>query len=1033
MVKQNNATLVSGNTFAYGNAASKLFTIQNFGISANLRVDSIVITGTNAADFSIGAFDSITPFNNETDTFSVYFNPSANGSRFATLKIYSTDSDRNPFDVNLYGVGGQFATEPANQVGAVNISNVKTHTLNVSFSRATGAEKYILLRKTGASITEVPVDGTTYLRGDYIGNAQVAYIGDDTTLLRPNYILANTTYSFAAFAFNGPAGFENYNTTSAPSATATTQNGTPGNYYNNVDTNSFNFVTALGNRVRTPHDTIFYSNYTSTVINNYMARDTSMGRKVVECVYTGLRHVYEDPFIWWNGNNSGTLTREHTFAQSWMPSNGGVGSGWPEIGGKEVLEYNDLHNLFPAHQTNANAKRSNNPFGIVTTATYTSPTGFGKLGTNANGITVYEPRDEQKGDLARALFYMLVRYNGERNNQWRLPADQDINLLLQWHQQDPPSPVEIARNEYIFSIQKNRNPFIDNPTWVNRINFATMTSVPHPSAVIIDLTAPNGGATYMVGSTQNITWNQQNIDTVVIEYRSAATAPWIMITDTVPGVRGTYSWTIPNTVTTTARVRVSNKANSTIADSSTSNFRIDVPRSVNITYPTAGETWVRGKFYTVTWNQQNLDTLVVQIQTTAGPYTTLGRVAAANGAYTFNLTSIPTTTARVRVIDPTNLTMSSISSTFNIVQSAINITTVPDSTWEGNQTKTISWNKTFVDTVEVKYTGLNIKTNTFDTIIIANNITADSFTLTLPNVFSNITVWVKEVSGLKTPTFAAFDTLNSKINLITITYPKVGETWVRGKYYTVTWNQQNLDSLLVQIQIGATPFTTIGSTAAVNGSYKFNLTSVPTTTARIRVINPNNSSISSVSGTFNIVQSAINITTVPDSTWEGNQTKTISWTKSYTDTVELKYIGLNTQTNAVDTITVANNITADSFNLTLPNLYSNITLWVKEASVVKNPTYTAFDTLNFNIRLVNSLNKNDLINQLVNVYPVPSNGVVFVNMPSNVQLNKIEIFDVTGKLVDTTASTQLNINHKGLYIIKVTTQQGVATKRVVIE
>ena len=70
---------------------------------------------------------------------------------------------------------------------------------------------------------------------------------------------------------------------------------------------------------------------------------------------------------------------------------------------------------------------------------------------------------------------------------------------------------------------------------------------------------------------------------------------------------------------------------------------------------------------------------------------------------------------------------------------------------------------------------------------------------------------------------------------------------------------------------------------------------------------------------------------------------------------------------------------------------------------------------------------------MVSVYPVPSNGVVFVNMPSNIQLNKIEIFDVTGKLVDTTTSTQLNLNNKGLYIIKVTTQQGVATKRVVIE
>ena len=114
-------------------------------------------------------------------------------------------------------------------------------------------------------------------------------------------------------------------------------------------------------------------------------------------------------------------------------------------------------------------------------------------------------------------------------------------------------------------------------------------------------------------------------------------------------------------------------------------------------------------------------------------------------------------------------------------------------------------------------------------------------------------------------------------------------------------------------------------------------------------------------------------------------------------------------------------------------MYNNITVWVKEASLVKNATYAAFDSLNFNIKLVNSLNKNDLVNQLVNVYPVPSNDVVFVNMPSNIQLNKIEIFDVTGKLINTTTSTQINFNRKGMYIIKVTTQQGVATKRVVIE
>ena len=189
LVKQNNVTLINGNTFAYGNGPSKLFTLQNFGVSANLKVDSILLTGTNASDFSIGAFDSITPFNNGTDTFSVYFNPSANGSRFATLKIYSTDSDRNPFNVNLYGVGGQFATEPANQVGAVNISGVKTHTFNVSFNRATGAEKYILLRKTATTIAEVPIAAFGRKGFKWHHSAALAGVVAHTAVAWSNHIL----------------------------------------------------------------------------------------------------------------------------------------------------------------------------------------------------------------------------------------------------------------------------------------------------------------------------------------------------------------------------------------------------------------------------------------------------------------------------------------------------------------------------------------------------------------------------------------------------------------------------------------------------------------------------------------------------------------------------------------------------------------------------------------------------------------------------------------------------------------------------
>jgi hypothetical protein len=162
-----------------------------------------------------------------------------------------------------------------------------------------------------------------------------------------------------------------------------------------------------------------------------------------------------------------------------MPSNG---AGWPTApNGREYPEYNDIHNLFPAHQANANGRRSNSPFGIVVNPTYTSPTGMGKVGTNAGGIVVYEPADEQKGDVARALMYMSVCYHKLNNPNWlwNFPSNQSAAVMMQWHQQDPPSELEIARHEFIATnLQRNRNPFIDNPEWAERINFTTMTYLP---------------------------------------------------------------------------------------------------------------------------------------------------------------------------------------------------------------------------------------------------------------------------------------------------------------------------------------------------------------------------------------------------------------------------------------------------------------------------------------------------------------------------------------------------------------------------
>jgi endonuclease I len=238
-------------------------------------------------------------------------------------------------------------------------------------------------------------------------------------------------------------------------------------YYDNISPLKSAFIQDIESRIRNPYVKYGYSDYDNTVLANYECRDTTGGKKVITCVYTGENYVYTPPFAW------GTYSREHTWCHSWMPT----------YDSESGPEYSDQHHLFPANQNNANGQRSNHPLGKVATVTYQYLEG--KLGKDVNGGTVYEPRNAHKGDAARAILYMALRYdgvNGTWNFNWlnnRLASSgetsEDLATLLEWNKQDPPDRWEIKRNNYIESIQKNRNPFVDHPEYANYIDFTTLT------------------------------------------------------------------------------------------------------------------------------------------------------------------------------------------------------------------------------------------------------------------------------------------------------------------------------------------------------------------------------------------------------------------------------------------------------------------------------------------------------------------------------------------------------------------------------
>lgn len=92
------------------------------------------------------------------------------------------------------------------------------------------------------------------------------------------------------------------------------------------------------------------------------------------------------------------------------------------------------------------------------------------LGTNAQGVLVFEPRSSRKGDVARAIFYFYTRYKLAPTPSFSL-ANFNIEepVLRQWAQQDPPDDFERARNNLVFRVQLNRNPFIDRPDFLTAI------------------------------------------------------------------------------------------------------------------------------------------------------------------------------------------------------------------------------------------------------------------------------------------------------------------------------------------------------------------------------------------------------------------------------------------------------------------------------------------------------------------------------------------------------------------------------------
>ncbi len=195
------------------------------------------------------------------------------------------------------------------------------------------------------------------------------------------------------------------------------------------------------------HNTLGYS-----TARKYMYNYIDNKNNSITGVYSGFIKSWS---YGGTGTNPAPINCEHTVPQSFF--------------GKADPMVSDIHHLFPTYGT-WNSTRSNYPFAEITdsqTEKWMSNSSSQTSVPNSNidayseyANQTFEPREDQKGNTARAIFYFYTMYPTQAGAMSQVA---DINVLYQWHLQDPVDAAEIDRNNKIEQYQGDRNPYIDYP------------------------------------------------------------------------------------------------------------------------------------------------------------------------------------------------------------------------------------------------------------------------------------------------------------------------------------------------------------------------------------------------------------------------------------------------------------------------------------------------------------------------------------------------------------------------------------------
>jgi hypothetical protein len=437
-----------------------------------------------------------------------------------------------------------------------------------------------------------------------------------------------------------------------------------------------------------------------------------------------------------------------------------------------------------------------------------------------------------------------------------------------------------------------------------------------PTLAVAD---PNGGETWVVGTTQTIQWTTNIGGSVRIELSRTGGVTYETLIDSTAN-DGSEDWTVTGAVTSAARIRIRSRDITTVSDVSNANFAIVQP-TVTIVSPNGGETWAIGSVKTIQWTSSYVTgNVCIELSRNGGSTfsETLFSNTANDGSENWGVTGPVTSAARIRVRSLDIPTLSDTSNAnFTIVQPTLTVL-VPNGgeTWAIGSSWTIQWNSSNVTgNVEIR---LSRDGGTTYEMLFASTVNDGSETWTVTGADGGTTgTYTARIRIRSLDIQNLIDVSDGNFTIIqpflTVLAPIGGETWVIGTNQTIQWTSSNVsgDMRIELSRNGGSTFSdTLFALTSNDGSETWTVSGSPTTAAMIRISSIDIPSLNDTSdGNFTTVSNVVTSTPTggnwsAGSTWVGEVAPTSADVVIIADGATVTLDG-NISRDAATTLTVS--------------------------------------------------------------------------------------------------------------------------------